>query len=178
MSDFKQAYARLKTSRMAGGYKTATEFCANNNIPLSTYNMHETGRRKMMPAVAEKYAQILEVSAGWLLTGQGSPYPEYPHKNDEITAKEFTQFLNYQGNRKITPKKIQHGSINTALFCDIFNAVTNALQNYAAVDIAQIADFSTEIYQDIIHISQEPAQQQTMIALAITILKKNLNTKL
>lgn len=174
MSDFKQAHARLKTSRMAGGYKTATEFCESNGIPLSTYNMHETGRRKMMPEVAEKYAQILKVDAGWLITGQGSPYPEHPQANELITPEVFTEFLNYQGNRKISPKKVRPNRINAALFCDIFKAITHALEDQPGLNVEKIASFSTEIYQDISQISEDPAQQQTMIALAIKILKKNL----
>lgn len=181
MSNLEQIHTRLKTSRIAAGYKTATEFCETNHIPLSTYNMHETGRRKIMPTVADRYAQLLQVNTAWLITGQGSPYLESRRQSEIITSEEFIHLLSYQGNKRIKTKetKINQPSpaINKALFCTIFNAVVDALDEHYS-DIDNIVSFSTEIYQDITHTSHEPTQQQAMIALAITILKKNFSTKI
>ena len=56
MSKLDETHTRLKTARLAAGYRTAINFCEKNQIPVSTYNMHETGKRKLSADVAEKYA--------------------------------------------------------------------------------------------------------------------------
>lgn len=53
---------RLRQARINAGYKTAKEFSVLNNLPISTYSLHESGMRSMSLNVIEKYAQILDVN--------------------------------------------------------------------------------------------------------------------
>lgn len=62
--------ARLRDSRKKYGVKTAKEFAIRNNIPVSTYAMHETGRRGLRLNVAQKYCNLLNINITWLLTGK------------------------------------------------------------------------------------------------------------
>lgn len=44
----------------------------DHNWPTSTYAAHENGQNGFPPETAEVYAHAFKVSAGWLLTGEGS----------------------------------------------------------------------------------------------------------
>lgn len=61
----------MKRARIAAGYRTAKEFAEKNDIPQPTYANQETGVRGLLQPVAERYALLLGVSVGWLLTGEG-----------------------------------------------------------------------------------------------------------
>ena len=63
---------RLKRARKEK-YRTAKEFAEKNGIVPSTYYHHEKGRNEFDPDTAEIYAKALDVSPGWLLTGEVSP---------------------------------------------------------------------------------------------------------
>lgn len=54
-------------ARLAAGYLTAKEFADKHSIPQPTYAMHELQKRGLTKAAAKRYAQVLNVSASWLL---------------------------------------------------------------------------------------------------------------
>jgi len=62
---------RLRIARIARGYRTSKAFAAKHGIPQPTYSLHETGNRGMSVDVAKRYADLLDVSAEWLLFGRG-----------------------------------------------------------------------------------------------------------
>ncbi len=50
--------------------KTAKKFVICNNMQISTYSRHETGRRELKLAVAQGYyINLLHININWLLTG-------------------------------------------------------------------------------------------------------------
>lgn len=61
---------RLRRTRKIRGFKTAKEFALKNNIAVSTYSMHETGRRGLSVKVAKKYCRLFNLELNWLLTGK------------------------------------------------------------------------------------------------------------
>jgi hypothetical protein len=179
MSKLDDTHIRLKTSRIAAGYRTAINFCEKNQIPVSTYNMHETGKRKISADVAENYAFILGISASWLLTGDGDPYPG---SNSESTAAlsedEYLKLLNYSGNYKIPTTQVTPfilEPIHAVLFCKIFNEIVQVLTEFkTSLSIQHACHYATEIYEDILETSHILEEQMTMISLAITIFKKKI----
>jgi len=180
MSNVENAFARLKTARMAGGFKTATEFCQKFNIPISTYNMHETGRRKISPDVAEKYSELLGINAAWLITGIGTPFPNEDNLEDtsNLTESEYLELLNYKGNKKIsnainTVETI--GNFHPILFSKIIIEILPILKIYnIPADLNFIAHNAIEIYKDITQATESLKDQLTMVSLAITIFKRQL----
>ncbi len=69
--DFMNVIAdRLRIMRKIRGFKTAKDFAVKNNIPISTYSMHETGRRGLSIKIAKKYCQLLDLELKWFLTGK------------------------------------------------------------------------------------------------------------
>lgn len=61
---------RLRDARITSGYKTAKAFAVCHKIPVSTYSMHETGRRGLRLEVAKRYCALLNIKLNWLLTGE------------------------------------------------------------------------------------------------------------
>lgn len=177
MLKLEEAHTRLKTSRMASGYKTATEFCKKTGIPLSTYNMHETGKRKMQPEIAEKYAKLLEVNSAWLITGVGAPYEHAVDHEEPLTTVQYLNLLNYNHASTLKPSPTTESSppINAILFCKIFTEMVHAMNEFdVSLNIKYISDYTAEIYNDIVQTSTLHQEQLTMVNLAVTLFKKNL----
>ncbi|GAB5387163.1 MAG: hypothetical protein Alpg2KO_01310 [Alphaproteobacteria bacterium] len=59
---------RLKRARIDAGYKSARAFQMQNDL-TSTYPGHENGTRGITRAMAEIYAELLGVSARWIMFG-------------------------------------------------------------------------------------------------------------
>lgn len=177
MSNTENAYARLKTARMAAGFHTAIDFCQKFKIPVSTYNMHETGKRKIRPDIAEKYANHLGVSTAWLLTGMGEPYPNSTIVNDQsdLTEGEYLELLNYSGNKKLYSANTPElpGKVNVLLYTRIVAEMIEFLKSMSEpMDFQFVASHAVEIYRDIIQATDSSKDQITMIPLAMTIFKR------
>lgn len=68
------AGSRLKAARLAAGYADPIDFYLRFGIKQGTYGNHEKGSRAFDTATAQLYADKLgNVTAGWLLTGEGDP---------------------------------------------------------------------------------------------------------
>jgi len=67
-----QLSARLKKVRKLAGYRSGRAFALANDIAVTTYLNHESGKRGMSIAVALRYCQLLRASFSWLVTGEGS----------------------------------------------------------------------------------------------------------
>ncbi|QGP56874.1 Helix-turn-helix domain protein (plasmid) [Piscirickettsia salmonis] len=65
----KEISKRLKLARINAGFRFARSFSEYFNIPYITYSQHESGKRTIKPEVILKYAEYLNISAAWLLTG-------------------------------------------------------------------------------------------------------------
>lgn len=63
--------ARLKEARLKAGFDGPTEAAERFGWPVVTYLSHENTTRGIRPAVAKKYAKAFNVSASWLITGEG-----------------------------------------------------------------------------------------------------------
>ena len=170
-----EPYSRLKTARIADGYKTAVSFCKAHNIPLTTYNMYETGRRAISYKIAKKYAELLHTNTQWIMKGTGSPYPEHQNPEDILTEQAFFKLLSYNGNSKLPFIKSESHPINSQLYCKIFEEIILVLSEYhCSLDIKYASQYATEIYQDILQSSEVFEEQLAMISLAMTILKRNI----
>lgn len=68
---------RLKASRIEAGYKTAKEFADEMGMPQPTYQQHESGKHEPSLEQFFAYADKLDKSRAWLITGEklGEPTP-------------------------------------------------------------------------------------------------------
>lgn len=180
MKNISQIHSRLKELRLNAGFRSATEFCKEFKIPLSTYNMHETGERNIRQEVAEKYAQLLKANPVWLLTGTGTPYitPDVVNESP-LTEKEFFELLNYKGNKKIPIQGVLKSNsvniLNPLLFSKIILEVNEALKTYnQEQDPDVVTYYAIEIYKDIQQASPNAEVQSTMVNFAVNYLRKQL----
>ena len=178
MTEFDHAGIRLKTARMAAGFKSAKEFCDKYDIPSSTYSLHETGGRNLKPRIAEKYAELLGVNAAWLLTGSGSPY-NTETQDEPLTHDEFMELLKYQGNDKVK-KSLRYkneylNNVNPLVFCKIVIRMLETLQELNfPLEMNQLTQKAVETYKDISLSSNDQEAQLTMVDLSITTFKRQI----
>ncbi len=178
MAEFDHAGVRLKTARMAAGYKSATDFCDEYNIPLSTYSLHETGKRNLKPKIAKKYAELLSVNATWLLTGSGLPY-NTTEQDNPLTEDEFIELLKYGGHGKIKNPLYQKtgflNNVNPLVFCKIIIQMIETIQkSNINLETKQFSEKAAEIYKDISMSSDDQESQLAMIELSMTTFKREL----
>lgn len=178
MTEFDHAGIRLKTARMAAGFKSAKEFCDKYDIPSSTYSLHETGGRNLKPRIAEKYAGLLGVNAAWLLAGSGSPYNSET-QNEPLTQDEFMELLKYQGNDKVKQSlqyKNEHlNNVNPLVFCKVVIRMVETLQELNFhLEMNQLTKKAIETYKDISLSSNDQEAQLTMVDLSITTFKRQV----
>jgi SOS-response transcriptional repressor LexA len=64
-------YARLQQARLNAGFKEAKEAANAHGWNYQTYKSHESGGRRFRLETALEYARAFDVTAGWLLTGEG-----------------------------------------------------------------------------------------------------------
>lgn len=63
---------RLRETRRASGYASATAAAKAFGWGVSTYTHHENGTRRLTSEAAERYARAFAISLDWLLTGRGA----------------------------------------------------------------------------------------------------------
>lgn len=95
---------RLEQARVAKKFKTMKDAANFHGWSYETYQQHEKGTRGIGRA-AEKYARAYDVSAGWLLTGEGSG-PGDRRSLDEMVkdAPEETRDAIYDFVKRLTQK--------------------------------------------------------------------------
>ena len=67
---------RLSWARERAGFSSARQAALRHHWGYSTYAAHENGQNDYDDKAAARYAKAFKVSAGWLLTGEGSPSPK------------------------------------------------------------------------------------------------------
>lgn len=80
-SELRAMGARLTAARLAAGYAEPIDFHQAFEISQSSYSHYESGSRALSRERAREFAGHLgNVSAGWLLTGEGEPPKQLPPK--------------------------------------------------------------------------------------------------
>jgi hypothetical protein len=78
---------RLKTARIARGFRTARQFSDTYGIPQPSFSMHESGKRGLTSKAARQYADLLDVSIDWLLTGKGDGPSSQPATTEDTKSE-------------------------------------------------------------------------------------------
>lgn len=175
--------SRLKTARMAAGFKRASDFCKEFDIPIATYNMHETGKRNINPKVAQKYSELLGINVAWLLTGMGAPYCTNKDSNEdssELSEQEYIELLHYSGNAKIDAANINlpelMDSVDPTLFSKIVIEIVSLFkEKKVKLDPILISKHATTIYKDITTAGSNQKDRLAMVNLATLLLDKQLS---
>jgi hypothetical protein len=89
---------RLKETRIAAGYRTATAAAEAMGVNPATYLGHENGSRGLARAMA-RYARFYKVSLNWLMTGTGAIRPGQGHpvaeRFEALPTEKQTEVLGF-----------------------------------------------------------------------------------
>lgn len=66
---------RLRMARLHKGYRSAAEFARKADVSPITYRAHESGQNLFSGDQAKVYAKLLDVTAAWLMLGEGEAEP-------------------------------------------------------------------------------------------------------
>ena len=99
---------RLRAARKAAHYKSARAFSSQYHIPETTYAQHEAGTRSLNVETLIHYSRLLNISVGWLLTGDGETFQETSHSNQrhEFFAKQSLNIENLINTTNVTPSNL------------------------------------------------------------------------
>jgi len=105
----KKIAERLRSARIKSGYPSAKLFAKANNLPYVTYSQYETGKRRISSESILRFANLLNISPSWLLTG---------HTDSSSTINQENLYSSQQLN---------HTSINADFLADVFEAVNQMI---------------------------------------------------
>lgn len=175
--------ARLKAARKAAGYRSATAFAGKRDIPMSTYSQHEGGKRSMNAEALMYYAEQLGIQAGWLLSGQGTPFQADTKdvvRKSQLVNKvldEESGLINTQSSKEqqLGPIVEPITTVDMHLFKEILVRLL-VLHSEEDVEISdkELIDFSIEVYNGIINTSASLQDKIAMIDLSIASLKRGV----
>lgn len=177
MNDYREIGERLKTARIAAGYKSAREFCKQNNIPSSTYCMHENGNRGINHATAKRYSELLGVDFSWLMVGSGSPFCKNEIDEPPIPHDKFIDYLRIDDiNLGSSPSdEVLLSKVNPFILIRISNGVARILQSFnITIDYDAVTKKSVEIYNDIIKTTKSTKNQLLLVNLSLNTLETEI----
>lgn len=110
----------LKEKRVAQGYKSASEFCRRNNLPISTYISHENGTRPIGIKYATRYAQIFNSSVNEILD-----ISELNEEQELIISAFILGRISTENNINLSQKKIDSIVYKA---CKIYRSISRSLK--------------------------------------------------
>lgn len=123
---------RLRAARKAAHYKSARAFSSQYNIPETTYAQHESGKRSLNVETLIHYSRLLNISAGWLLTGHGETLQEISHSNQcqEFLAKQSLNIENLIHASNVTPSNLttQHQLAIKEFLTEMWNGILQLIK--------------------------------------------------
>jgi len=152
---------RLKLARKTAGFRSASGFAHHNNIPVSTYSQHETGKRILNADLLLQYATLLNISPAWLLTG-----------NDAFKSRGQDTLI----SKELPPIEDALAWVNMDLSSEILIKLVPVLASDRNTTYRHLIDLSIETYNNIVAISTDQQNQLSMIDLSVTALKHGVSS--
>ena len=147
---------RLQAARKAAGYRSATAFTSQHNIPLSTYSQHENGKRALGADMLMQYSQLLGVSPGWLLSGEDAS-ADLPMMTLDL--------LPIQADAIAT--------VDMTLFSQVLLRLVPVVAQYELrISHQDIVEFALDVYNGVIITSAGKEDKLAMVDLSIASLKR------
>ena len=111
----------LRERRIAEGYKSASIFCKQNNIPISTYISHENGTRSINLKHATQYAEIFNCSVNDIFD-----ISELKQKQEKILAAYILGKISTENKIELSEKDIE---TITQSACEIYEQLEGKIQS-------------------------------------------------
>lgn len=173
---------RLRAARKAGGYRSATAFASEKNIPMSTYSQHEGGKRSINAEMILYYCEQLAIEPGWLLSGYGTPFTadnKDLHKKNEIIndvlEEEYGLTLETEQENSLGPIISDVTRVDVQLYKEILVRLLPLYrEDNVQITDKELIDFSVEVYNGIVTTSAAMKDKIAMIDLSIASLKRGV----
>lgn len=126
----------MKARRVAG-FRSARAAAATLGVKPATYAAHENGSRTFSIADARRYAELYDVSPGWILTG------EYFDEDPSSRVRDESIVTPINANTSLDPRTVLNAneSLSTR---DIFNFGKQALELLKQLEPATETDLSKQ----------------------------------
>jgi transcriptional regulator with XRE-family HTH domain len=177
---------RLKAARKVEGYNSARQFANKNNIPESTYNQYETGKRQFNAESIIEFTQLLGVNPNWLLTGQLPPYINSDYHKEKLLYQELENNFGQETESLFEDisidQKAHYVIINLPLLktvlSEIFAFIRYAPNLSYILSIEELINYIFDIYNNVISTFADEKTQYKMIQLAISSLNRSLGSSM
>ncbi|EKD71595.1 MAG: hypothetical protein ACD_46C00151G0002 [uncultured bacterium] len=163
--------SRLKSARKAAGYKSAKDFAIKQNMPVSTYSQHETGKRSINAELIISYSSELQINPSWLLTGIDDPQAVDLDSQTTRGQNKLTSFL----EKREQPDK--YGFVDFNLLKKVLLAIAPLL-NDASIKLSyqELIDYCLEVYGIVSTLTINFSEKEKIINLTISSLKRGAVT--
>lgn len=164
---------RLKAARKAAGYKSAKDFAISQNMPISTYSQHETGKRSINAELIITYSSRLQVNPYWLLTGNGDPY--FGAIDQE--KKAIIEQESYSISQEHTEKSNKYRLIDLDLLRKVLFAAEPLFDDTSIkLSYQELINYCFDVYDIVSTLTADSAEKEKIINLTISSLKRGAIT--
>lgn len=172
--------ARLSAARRVR-YDSARSFAKEFNLPESTYSQHETGKRALSVNALMEYSDRLNVDPGWMLTGDGLPYPE-EHDCTEKQAELYGHLNDLDKEQLFECEQrflIQHdyAMLDVPLFKEVLLRILEVSRNHSEIEAEDLLEFAFDAYNSVVQTSADVEDKIKMIELSIKSLMCGIVTQ-
>lgn len=171
--------ARLSAARKVY-HDSARSFAIANNLPVTTYSQHETGKRALSVSGLLEYGSWLRVNPSWLLTGKGLPYP-----NDEQAIERQAQLYNFLDERDQSELydveqafiiKGEVAEVEVALLRVVMEKIVG-ISNLITITESELIDFAFDTYNSVAQTSATFEDKVLMVDLSIQSLARGAKAR-
>lgn len=173
---------RLKAARKSAGYRSATAFASEKNIPMSTYSQHEGGKRSINAEMILYYCEQFAIEPGWLLSGYGTPFTadnkDLRKKSKilhDMLEEESDLALDEEQENSLSPIVSDVTRVDVQLYKEILVRLLPLYrEDNIQISDKELIDFSVEVYNGIVTTSAAMKDKIAMIELSIASLKRGV----
>jgi transcriptional regulator with XRE-family HTH domain len=162
---------RLRAARKAAGFKSAKSFASKNDIPLSTYSQHETGKRSISAELILNYSRHFQVHPYWLLTGEGEPYFDDTHQDQKVIIEKET--FSISSSAKLNEKLNEYRRADVELLKKILLKGGPLLEDPSLkLSYSRLIHHCFEIYNTVANLTASSEEKEKIIQLTLSSLKQ------
>ncbi|HTM64452.1 MAG TPA: helix-turn-helix transcriptional regulator [Gammaproteobacteria bacterium] len=159
--------SRLKSARKAAGYKSAKDFAIKQNIPVSTYSQHETGKRSINAELIIGYSSELQINPSWLLTGIDEPHVV---DLDIHTTRGQNKLSSFSDKIEQSDK---YRFVDFGLLKKVLLAIAPLLNDVSInLSYQELIDYCLEVYGIVSTLTISFSEKEKIINLTISSLKR------
>lgn len=178
----KKISTRLKAARKAAGFRSATAFAKEKEIPMSTYSQHENGKRSINSEILIFYCKQFGVQPGWLLSGIGSPFApdvEEVDRKGQLISDALDEEVSLADlkvpNDQLEPITQNISNVDMHLYKEVLVRLLHLYsEENVQISEKELIEFSIEVYNGVVNTTASLVDKISMIDLSINSLRRGV----